>query len=203
MASARAGKLSWKRARQYVIVLCVITLPWIVGCRQQPPQRAPLRVVATIAPLGDWARQVGREHVVVTQIVPTGTDPRRYTLSEEDRRALADAEVVLYNGLGLEPWLEEAVPDARAQDLVMLELAQFVGKTAGRYVRVPFADGDSASSAAGDGVSAGNSTLSAYLWLDPGPSMAQLAVQLIADTFTRVDVDRRLTFRHNAERYNG
>ena len=172
----------------------------MVGCRQQQVQRPPLNVVATIAPLADWARQVGREHVVVTQIVPAGVDPRHYKLSEGDRQALIDAEVLLYNGLGLEPWLDEAVPDAHARDLVVLELAQFVGKTAGRNVQLPYAETDGAGQAPETN---GKTSLSPYLWLDPGSGMAQLAVQLIADTFTRVDVDRLLIFRRNAERYNG
>jgi ABC-type Zn uptake system ZnuABC Zn-binding protein ZnuA len=104
--------------------------------------------------------------------------------------------------------LEEAVPEEKARQIVALELARFIGNTAvGQMAPArPYAETERNSSARGqqdefdyfDSVGT-----SPYLWLDPGPGMAQFAVQLIADTFTRVDPDSLATFRRNAERYNG
>ncbi len=197
-------RLAQRPGLRSVVLLCVCALPWLAACAQPSAEVPPLKVVATVAPLADWARQVGQARVTVTQIVPAGVNPRNYIPSESDLRALAEADVLLFNGLGLEPWLQAAIPDARVQQLAMLELSRFIGNMrAGGNGRVPFAErgGNSRSGEVpGDVDVAG---LSPYLWLDPGPNMAQFAVSLIADTFIRVDTDHLLVYRRNAEKYNG
>jgi|GEM_PF-2782081 len=181
----------------------------ICSCGRASTAAPQLRVVATISPLADWARQVGRERVVVTQLVPTGVDPQNYTLSEADKRALAQADIVLLNGLGLEPWLMGALADAPRPELRMLELGQYVGPASVRRqvaVRVPI----EGSSKEQDDVTRNQdrvvytpSVPSPYLWLSPGPDMAQKSVLLISDIFTLAQPDHVLFYRRNAEQYNG
>ena len=62
----------------------------------------PLRVVATTGMIGDAARRLGGEHVAVTALMGPGVDPHLYKASEGDVRLLADADLILYNGLHLE-----------------------------------------------------------------------------------------------------
>jgi len=109
--------------------LCVpaLLLGLLAACAPPQPQRPPLKVVATIAPLADWAQQVGGDQVEVTQIVPAETDPLTYTLSEQDRRALSAADVLIFNGFGLEPWLGQAIGTIEGPPLVTLDLSQYLG----------------------------------------------------------------------------
>ncbi len=205
MPNVKFEVLSRRSTWRSVLLLYVLAVPWLASCAQSSAEQPPLKVVATIAPLADWARQIGQARVTVTQIVPVGIDPRDYTLSEADQRALSEADVLLFNGLGLEPWLSTAISDAQAQQLVVLELAQFIGNTrVGRNGRLPFAErGIRPQRSGGEPGDADVAGLSPYLWLDPGPNMAQAAVSLIADTFTRADTDHLLTYRRNADKYNG
>lgn len=62
----------------------------------------PLRVVATTGMVGDAARRIGGEHVAVTTLMGPGVDPHLYKASEGDVRLLAEAGLILYNGLHLE-----------------------------------------------------------------------------------------------------
>jgi ABC-type Zn uptake system ZnuABC Zn-binding protein ZnuA len=194
----------WQHRIVWLGLLACLTLS-LVGCGQPQVQRPPLKVVATLAPIADWARQVGQQRVTVTQIVPDNVDPFEFKPSARDLQAIAEADVLLYNGLGVEGWLEEAVPEAKARQIVALELAQFIGNTAvGRMTPLrPYAEIERNSSGQDELDFFDSVGTSPYLWLDPGPGMAQFAVQLIADTFTRADSDSLLTFRRNAERYNG
>lgn len=180
--------------------------PWLIGCGQTAAQ-PPIKVVATIGPLADWARQVGQQRVSVTQLVPVGVDPRTYTPTESDRRAIAEAHVVLFNGLNLEPWLIDAVEQIKPPHMVSLDLSQYIGIDAGsrgitRAPLVPNGEDDSAPRSR-ELVFIPPTIYSQYLWLDPGPAMAQRALTLIADTYMRVDPDHVLFYRRNAERYNG
>ena len=61
-----------------------------------------LRVVATTGMIGDLAARLGGEHVQVRTLMGPGVDPHLYKASESDVRALAEAGLVLYNGLHLE-----------------------------------------------------------------------------------------------------
>lgn len=188
----------WLRA-----LLVIVVLPLLAACGAAVQGRAPIKVVATLAPLADWARHVGGDRVEVTQLVPTGVDPRKYTLTDENRRALAQMNVLLYNGLGLEPWLQQAVQAAGPRDLAALELAQYLNPSKPKTIRSPNIGEDGQQDGTREVVIQPATAPSPFLWLNPGPEYAQRAVLLIGDTFSRVDPDQYLDYRRNAERYNG
>lgn len=62
----------------------------------------PLRVVTTTGMIGDAARAVAGSHAEVESLMSTGVDPHLYKASESDVRKLAEADLILYNGLHLE-----------------------------------------------------------------------------------------------------
>lgn len=191
-----------RRQRLWTLLICLL-VPLLAACAA--PQGQPLKVVATLAPLADWARQVGGERVQVTQIVPARTNPATYTLSERDRQAIAEADVLIFNGYGLEPWLEKIGKQAASPSLVTLDLSQYLGiRDTGTHtvVRTPL-EGEGPAKTETQPVYFPPNIVSPYIWLDPGPSMAQRATILIADTFARADTDGLMVYRHNAERYNG
>lgn len=207
--SRRSSYSGLQHRRWFGWLAVLLVLPLLVACGQAATPPA-LRVVATIAPLGDWARQVGEDRVDVVQLVPAGVDPKTYTLTAADRQTLADADVVLSNGLGLEPWLADALRARDSESFVALQLADFIG---------PLAEGERStaqSPLAGEG-EAGNPPIttqsrsvyvpqtvySSYVWLSPGAAKAQRAVLYIADTFTRADPPSIRFYRGNAERYVG
>lgn len=66
-----------------------------------------LRVVATTSMLADLAREIGGEHVEVVGLMGPGVDPHLYKASEGDVTRMAEADLVLYNGLHLEGKMTE------------------------------------------------------------------------------------------------
>ena len=60
------------------------------------------RVVTTTNLIGDLARRVGGDRVRVESLMGPGVDPHLYKASESDVRRLAEADLILYNGLHLE-----------------------------------------------------------------------------------------------------
>jgi len=61
-----------------------------------------MRVVVTTNVIGDLVRQIGADHVALTTLMGPGVDPHLYRASEGDVQAMAEADLVLYNGLHLE-----------------------------------------------------------------------------------------------------
>ena len=79
----------------------------------------PVKVVAAENFYGDIARQIGGDHVAVTSILSNpDDDPHLFEASPATARALADARVVIVNGVDYDPWMEKllaAHPAARPQ----------------------------------------------------------------------------------------
>lgn len=72
----------------------------------------PLRVVAGFSVLADIVAQVGGEDVAVTGLIPMGEDPHIWRPAHFDVASVAEAELVVVNGLGLEGWLDALVTGA-------------------------------------------------------------------------------------------
>jgi zinc/manganese transport system substrate-binding protein len=63
-----------------------------------------LKAVASFSILADLVKQVGGDHVDVTAIVGPDGDAHVFQPSPLDAKAVADAQLVVINGLGLEGW---------------------------------------------------------------------------------------------------
>ncbi len=80
------------------------------GAAAQPAQRqGPLRVLATIAMIGDLAREIGGERIRLEVLMGAGVDPHLYKPTRDDIARLLRAEVVFYNGLLLEGKMTDAL----------------------------------------------------------------------------------------------
>jgi zinc transport system substrate-binding protein len=92
------NKLGLLAVLSTVVLLC--------GC--VAPDQSPsgkIRVVASIAPLGEFAREVGGERVQVTVLVPPGAEPHTFEPSPAQMREVAGADLFVQNGAGLEFWM--------------------------------------------------------------------------------------------------
>jgi ABC-type Zn uptake system ZnuABC Zn-binding protein ZnuA/ABC-type Mn2+/Zn2+ transport system permease subunit len=71
-----------------------------------------VKVVATTTHVADWVRQVGGAAVEVHGILPPNSDPHDYEPRPSDVRAVAEADLVLASGHGLDGWIEDVVAQA-------------------------------------------------------------------------------------------
>jgi ABC-type Zn uptake system ZnuABC Zn-binding protein ZnuA len=64
----------------------------------------PLRVVATIEPLCMLAREIGGDELSCTTLVPAGATPHAFEPRVSTLRAVADAELLVAAGNGIDDW---------------------------------------------------------------------------------------------------
>lgn len=105
-------------------MICLVPFLVLAGCRGdgQPSGRGgggagkaaqrfdgeyPIQVVATVGMVADLVRGIGGEHVEVTQLMGSGTDPHLYKATRDDSVAILNADIVFYNGLLLEGKMSE------------------------------------------------------------------------------------------------
>ncbi|MDB6051439.1 MAG: putative transport system, periplasmic protein [Pseudomonas sp.] len=68
-----------------------------------------LKVVASFSILADMAHQIGGEHVQVVSLVGPDQAAQGFKPTAEDAKKLAQANVIIQNGLGYEPWMERLI----------------------------------------------------------------------------------------------
>lgn len=104
-----------------MIVAATALLPTGLGGASSAPA---LRVVATTTVFADLAANVAGERAQVTSLIPTGADPHTWEPSTAQAREVANADVFLYNGMGLEPWADRLVANVGRRDLVVVRLSE-------------------------------------------------------------------------------
>jgi zinc/manganese transport system substrate-binding protein len=88
-----------RRFQFWLICLVLVTAALPVRAQDR------LNVVASFSILGDFAKNVGGDHVSVTTLVGPNGDVHVYTPAPADAKKVADAKLLVINGLGLEGWL--------------------------------------------------------------------------------------------------
>ncbi|OJA06398.1 metal ABC transporter solute-binding protein, Zn/Mn family [Halomonas sp. QHL1] len=94
--------LSSRSSRWLVGVSAMLALPAAMANER-------VQVVTSFSILADMVENVGGEHVKVTSLVAADGDAHVYSPSPGDARSLANADLVVFNGLLFEGWMERLI----------------------------------------------------------------------------------------------
>jgi zinc/manganese transport system substrate-binding protein len=78
-----------------------------------------LNVVASFSIIGDFVGNVGGDRVNVTTLVGADGDVHVYTPAPADAKRIADAKLLVVNGLGLEGWLPRLVQSSGSKAVIV------------------------------------------------------------------------------------
>jgi iron/zinc/copper transport system substrate-binding protein/iron/zinc/copper transport system permease protein len=147
----------------------------LAACGDDSSDSGKPRVVATTMQLQDIARQVGGSDVEVDGILGPDAEPHEYEPKPSDAEAVADADVVIANGGGLDDWLGDLLDSAGGDAdrvTVLDELPDDIG-----------ADDDP------------------HIWHDPG--WAKELVDAVEVALVQAAPDARARITANADRLRG
>jgi ABC-type Zn uptake system ZnuABC Zn-binding protein ZnuA len=101
--------------RRRVALAAVMTTLLLAGCATPTP-RGPWRehadgprVVATTTQVADMAAVIGSDRIDLFRLLKPGIDAHDYEPSPADVEAVAGAQLVVENGVGLERWLHDTI----------------------------------------------------------------------------------------------
>jgi ABC-type Zn uptake system ZnuABC Zn-binding protein ZnuA len=159
--------------------LLALSLILLSGCAHRSPvdsaqgdTAGKIHVATTISTLNSFVQGVGGEHVSVQNIVPVGASPETFQPAPQDVAAVADANVLVENGAGLETWLDRLLRDTGTRNLRLVVCA--------------------------DGLPVKNSN--PHLWMDP--VLAKRYVIKIRDSLIAIDPAHADDYRRNAASYD-
>ena len=93
------------------------------------PSSPKLKVVATFSVLGDFVRVVAGDSVALTTLVGPDSDTHEFEPAPSDSVRLADANVIIENGLGFERWLDNLVAASGSKAIRIVTSAGITPRT--------------------------------------------------------------------------
>ena len=81
-------------------------------------------VSVTFNAMKEFVEAVGTDRVEVATIIPDGTEPHDFEPKAQDLAALSNAKIFVYNGFGMEAWVEDAIKSANNSSLITVEASK-------------------------------------------------------------------------------
>jgi zinc transport system substrate-binding protein len=101
-----------------------------VSCR--PAAAAPkLKVITTLFPIYDMARQIGADKADVSLLLPPGVEPHSFEPKFGDIVRINRADIFIYTGPLMEPWAADLLKGITNKNLIVIEAGRGV-KIVGR-----------------------------------------------------------------------
>jgi zinc transport system substrate-binding protein len=173
------------------VFLLLVTLLVALGVCLPARADKPL-VVASFYPLYEFAKQIAGEHAEVISLVPVGIEPHDWEPAPQDIIRVQRAKLFVYNGAGLEPWVEKLLRDAKARGTAVVRATERVALLAG--------DRPGHEHAAKPGAPKGDThAVDPHVWLDPVRAQAQ--VEAIRAGLAKADPANAASYAANAHAY--
>lgn len=80
-----------------------------------------IQVYASFYAMYDFSKKIGGDKAVVTNLVPSGTEPHDWEPSPSDIVSLQNADVFVYSGAGMEHWAEKVLLTLSGDKPVVVE----------------------------------------------------------------------------------
>lgn len=180
-----------KKSLLAVIVAALIAIPCLAGCSgtannssassSTSSSTSKMKVVTSFYAMSDFAQKIGGDRVEVTNLVPAGTEPHDWEPSTNDMKELESAKVFVYNGAGMEKWVDNVLSTLDNDGIVSVK--------------------------ASDGIKLLTSTdeeeegkYDPHVWLDP--EYAKTEMMNIRDAFIKADPDGKKVYEDNYNMYS-
>jgi zinc/manganese transport system substrate-binding protein len=171
---SRASCLPYGRASCMAVGLTVLLLPALAGCSASGGSSdGKIHAVAGENFYGDLVSRVGGDLVSVTSILnDPNVDPHTYESSPQNAEAVADATLVVENGLGYDAFLDSLLGASPRSDRKVVDVQKLLGLTDGA---------------------------NPHIWYDPA-TMPKVA-RAVADALESLQPASRSTFEANLNTY--
>ncbi len=92
----------------------------------------PIQIVAAENFYGQIAAQIGGKQVKVTSILKNPQqDPHLFSSTPKNAEAIADADIIIYNGINYDPWINNLIEAKGKNNKILINVANLVHKQEG------------------------------------------------------------------------
>lgn len=171
---------NWNRGMVWLCVVCMGI--GLVGCSakynniQSFEEADKISVVTTIYPVYDFVKNIGGDKVEIVNLVPAGMEPHDFELSTGDMQLMEQAQVFIYNGAGMEHFVDRTLKSLSNDNLTVIEAAE-------RIAPLQVEDGNK----------------DPHTWLSVKNAIWE--AETIKDAFVKIDAENAAYYEANYETY--
>lgn len=151
------------------------------------PQSSKIKVIASFYPLYEFSKNIAGEKAKVSVFTPIGIEPHDWEPSTGDLIALKESDVFVYNGGGMEPFVDKIIDSGEYSNVLFVETIHGLDLITGDHDESDHAEEH-------------DSVYDPHTWLDP--MLAKEQVMAIKDSLLKVDVDNAQYYEDNANAYS-
>lgn len=151
----------------------------------QEEKTTKLQVIASFYPLYEFSKNVAGDKAKVSAFIPIGVEPHDWEPSANDILKLKDASIFVYNGAGMESFVDKLINSGEYNNVEFIETTKGINlvQTNDEYQKEP-----------------GNHTVyNPHVWLDP--ILAKHQVMMIKNAMIDADPDNKKYYEDNANAY--
>ena len=150
-------------------------------------EETKIKVLTTVFPLMEFASSVGGSEIDVSLLLPPGADIHTWRPRPSDIVKLMEADVFIYIGPALEPWVAGLLDSIHNPDLVIINASE----------GLDLADSQGEHEHEGE---EGHEAMDPHIWLDFAHD--QHIVRRIAGSLSEIRPEQGGSFRMNADNYS-
>jgi len=184
-----------------LFIVCLLLLLISLSCLKReagPVGKKTIKVITTLFPLYDFARNVGGNLAQVDLLLPPGMEPHSFEPRPADIRKINDADILIYTGKFMEPWVEDVLKGVSNKNLIVVDASVGIILSDDPAILKPHKrDEKTGRRRENDNDHGGKDP---HIWLDF--SNAQTMVENILNGFIVKDPVNRQVYLKNAEAYS-
>lgn len=168
--------------------------PNLTNPQPTSPSSPSLKVVTTIAPMTQFTQAVAGDRAAVVQLIPSNVGIHDFQAKPRDVETIANADVLIQNGVGLETFLADLIRNAGNPDLTIVEAGEGIPTVSSPdQGEEPHAEGEQ------DPHNHNHGGANPHLWLDPLRAVSQ--VENIRQALVTADPQGKEIYEANAAAY--
>lgn len=161
-----------------IAVLLLLIMMVLNGCRANAPaaDNDKITVYTSFYTMYDFTLKIAWDRVNLINMVPSGMEPHDWEPSPRDVAGLSGADLFIYNGAGMEGWVEKVLSSVNNPDLIVVETS--------KNIRLEKAEHGEETDEE-DGHSHDDLEYDPHVWLDP--MNAKMQMEAIRDGLVQAD----------------
>jgi len=169
------------------------------------PQAEKITILTSFYPYHEFTKNVAGDFANVKQFMPNGVEAHDWEPRAQEIQSLNDADVFVYNGLGMEPYVENIIDSGEFDNVLFvkasegIELLKFEDDHDEHAKEDDHDDHDEHEEGGHDGHDH-DYEFDPHIWLDP--ILVKQQVNVIRDGLIQVDPDNKEHYEENARIYN-
>ncbi len=176
----------------YLLLLFTLMLLFFGCISSEEKKDDKLNVVVSFYPLYDFTYNIGKDKIELSTLIPAGSEPHSYEPKPSDIQRLNEADVFIYNGAGLEPWIDNMLLGVENPNLLIVDTSKGIELIKGNEEEHEEENEEAQEHHHGE--------YDSHTWLDPNNAIIQ--VNSIKEALIQKDPENKEFYTNNAELYS-